>query len=201
VQFTKPFKQKISQGAVTTSFRTWRRPQARVGGQYNIPPFGSIEVTSVARVSARSISRAQARKAGFDDVDSMLGYLKARPADELYRVDFRYLGASAVKVPDRARRKLSDLEALEERLQKTDARSSRGPWAFATLQLIATRPGVRAPDLAESLGFETAPFKANVRKLKALGLTESLEVGYRLSPLGKQLVSWLRRKPARRSPR
>jgi hypothetical protein len=28
------------------------------------------------------------------------------------------------------------------------------------------------------------PFKLNVRKLKALGLTESLEIGYRLSPRG-----------------
>jgi hypothetical protein len=28
-------------------------------------------------------------------------------------------------------------------------------------------------------------FKTNVRKLKELGLTESLEVGYRLSPRGK----------------
>jgi hypothetical protein len=31
---------------------------------------------------------------------------------------------------------------------------------------------------------ELQPFKLNVRKLKALGLTESLEVGYRLSPRG-----------------
>jgi predicted transcriptional regulator len=31
-------------------------------------------------------------------------------------------------------------------------------------------------------------FKANVRKLKALGLTESLEVGYRLSPRGEAVL-------------
>ena len=36
------------------------------------------------------------------------------------------------------------------------------------------------------------PFKLNVRKLKALGLTESLEVGYRLSPRGKSLLHRLR---------
>jgi hypothetical protein len=31
---------------------------------------------------------------------------------------------------------------------------------------------------------ETGRFKAHVRRLKALGLTESLDIGYRLSPRG-----------------
>jgi hypothetical protein len=44
---------------------------------------------------------------------------------------------------------------------------------------------VRAPDLAASLGRETLPFERDVRKLKELGLTESLEVRYRLSPRGR----------------
>ena len=65
------------------------------------------------------------------------------------------------------------------------------------LGLIADRPGTRAPDLAASLGRETARFKADVRKLKELGLTESLEVGYRLSPRGRAYygysgVAWKR---------
>jgi hypothetical protein len=53
------------------------------------------------------------------------------------------------------------------------------------LELIAENPGVRAPDLAARMGRETLPFKRDVRKLKELGLTESLEVGYRLSPHGR----------------
>ncbi len=53
------------------------------------------------------------------------------------------------------------------------------------LELIAENPGVRAPDLAARMGRETLPFKRDVRKLKELGLTESLEVGYRLSPRGR----------------
>jgi transposase len=36
---------------------------------------------------------------------------------------------------------------------------------------------------------ERHPFKADVRKLKELGLTESLEVGYRLSPRGRALLA------------
>ena len=57
------------------------------------------------------------------------------------------------------------------------------------LELIAARPAVRAPDLAASLGRETQPFKADVRKLKELGLTESLLVGYRLSPRGRSYLA------------
>jgi hypothetical protein len=58
------------------------------------------------------------------------------------------------------------------------------------LRLIGERPGVRAGDLAESLGRERLSFKTDVRKLKALGLTESLAIGYRLSPRGQ---AWLAR--------
>ena len=44
---------------------------------------------------------------------------------------------------------------------------------------------MRAPDLAAQVGRETADFKKDVRKLKELGLTESLDIGYRLSPRGQ----------------
>jgi hypothetical protein len=43
---------------------------------------------------------------------------------------------------------------------------------------------MRAEDLAHSVGREKMPFKLDVRKLKELGLTESLTTGYRLSPRG-----------------
>jgi len=51
--------------------------------------------------------------------------------------------------------------------------------------LIERRPHQRAPDLAEEMGLETQPFKANVRKLKNLGLTLSFNPGYDLAPRGK----------------
>jgi predicted transcriptional regulator len=43
-------------------------------------------------------------------------------------------------------------------------------------------------ELAKALGAERFAFKQDVRKLKELGLTESLEVGYRLSPRGEAVV-------------
>jgi hypothetical protein len=50
--------------------------------------------------------------------------------------------------------------------------------------------GRRAANLAAAFGRDVQPFKADVRKLKNLGLTISLEVGYRLSPRG---AAYLRR--------
>ena len=76
-------------------------------------------------------------------------------------------------------------------MARLDATSRRGPWTERVLELIAVRPAVRAGDLADELGLERLPFKTDVRKLKALGLTESLEVGYRISPRGR---AWLRRR-------
>jgi ribosomal protein S19E (S16A) len=45
--------------------------------------------------------------------------------------------------------------------------------------------------VAPDPGRERHPFKTDVRKLKELGLTESLEVGYRLSPRGQALLERL----------
>ena len=71
-----------------------------------------------------------------------------------------------------------------------DSRSADGAWTARVLDVISSSPAVRAADLAADLGMEKAKFKQRVRKLKTLGLTESLEVGYRLSPRGR--AAWKR---------
>jgi hypothetical protein len=58
-----------------------------------------------------------------------------------------------------------------------------------TLLTIRRRPRVAASRLAKALGRETQPFKADVRKLKRLGLTVSYEVGYDLSPRGRAFLA------------
>ena len=56
------------------------------------------------------------------------------------------------------------------------------------LRLLARHPHVRAEDLAPLVGLEKARFKADVRKLKTLGLTISHSPGYELSPRGSALL-------------
>ena len=82
-----------------------------------------------------------------------------------------------------------ELAALVQRLEAMDRRSRSGPWTLATLRAIEARPGVLAARLATSLGRPRDEFKRDVRKLKVLGLTLSLEIGYRLTPRGEALIS------------
>ena len=76
------------------------------------------------------------------------------------------------------------------RLNATDGRSA-APWTASVLLLIRANPGTRAGDLAPAFGWQTPKFKANVRKLKALGVTQSLEIGYRLTEFGERVAAAL----------
>jgi hypothetical protein len=78
-----------------------------------------------------------------------------------------------------------DRGELDARLARLDKASKRGPWTRQVLELIEAHPEVRAGDLAPHTGQELQDFKLDVRKLKALGLTLSFPVGYRLSPRGE----------------
>jgi DNA-binding MarR family transcriptional regulator len=73
-----------------------------------------------------------------------------------------------------------------------DAASKRGPWTRDVLEQIARQPGVVSTVLAGEMDWDRADFKAHVRRLKELGLTISLEVGYRISPRG---AAYLARQP------
>ena len=69
------------------------------------------------------------------------------------------------------------------------------PWASRYLQLVADQPGIVSRVLAPPVDADVPPFKRRVRQLKELGLTESLEVGYRLSPRGGAVLERLTSDP------
>lgn len=190
MQFTKPFKQRIAAGEITLSLRQWKSPQAKVGGQYNIVPFGAIEVTSVTTTTLTEVSNDDIAACGFDSIDALSTFLNKpdRKQDSLYRVEFRYLGSQRVNQPDRTQLAGQELQQLHNKLERMD----RGTvWTHKAMQLIDQHPGTRAGDLAPLLNLETPLFKRQIRKLKALGLTESLEVGYRLTGRGRQILQFV----------
>jgi hypothetical protein len=172
-------------GTITLAFRR-KQPRARVGARHRTPA-GVIEIESVEEVLSKEIADEEARRAGFADHAAIFKALGGQ--ERVYRVAFHWVGEDP-RIALRERDDLSEEEwtALEQRLARLD---SRGPWTSAVLRLIAERPGVPASELAESLGREMQPFKRDVRKLKELGLTESLERGYRLSPRGRALLERL----------
>jgi hypothetical protein len=104
-----------------------------------------------------------------------------------YRIAFTFVGGPdpRAELASAADLSAADRGELDKRLDRMDRASPHGPWTRDVLRLIAARPAERAGDLAESMGRERLPFKADVRKLKNLGLTISLERGYRLSPRGE----------------
>ncbi len=185
MQFKKAFKAGIAQGEITQSYRVWRQARVKKGGTYNIPPFGAIEVEDVCRVRLSSVRRPDALAAGFADVAALRDYLDVPPSATVWRVRFRYLGKAPVRQPAVGKLDSAGIKDLLRRLEKMDGTE---PWTGEVLALIERYPGRRAGDLAARVGLETPVFKHQVRKLKALGLTESLEVGYRLSPRGRQLL-------------
>jgi hypothetical protein len=183
VQIRRPVLEAIAAGTVTCAFRRWDRPRVRPGGTQRTP-IGVLEFTAVDPVDEADLTADDARAAGFADLTALQ---RAQRGDgQLYRVALRLAGPDP-RVALRAKRRLSKAERAEidARLARMDRASAHGPWTAAVLELIAENPGVRAPDLAARMGRETLPFKRDVRKLKELGLTESIEVGYRLSPRGR----------------
>ena len=118
--------------------------------------------------------------------------LDERAEGALYRIDFGALRPDPrVALREAATMTLTEGEAIRARLGRLDTATADGPWTRRALEAIRDCPGQRAADLCRAVGQERLPFKVNVRKLKALGLTESLEVGYRLSPRGAALLaSW-----------
>jgi hypothetical protein len=179
----------IRRGAVDLAFRRWDRPRLLVGTKMRTA-VGLVEVVSVQRVAAKSITAAEAKRAGAKSRTELLGFLENRPDRPIYRVGLRYAGTDP-RIALRADDALSDAElaALRGRLARLDEASRHGPWTRQALEIIARSPATRAPDLAAELRLETVVFKRDVRKLKELGLTESLDIGYRLSPRGRAVLT------------
>ena len=172
------------------TFRRWKRRQAIEGRRYRTPG-GIVQVDSVTRVAPEAIGDGDARRAGYDSADTLRADLRGKASVPLTRVVFHLVDEPDPRTVLAADDDLEieDVAALDRRLDQMDARAPSGPWTAGVLSAIAANPGLRAGELAASLGRERLSFKADVRKLKELGLTMSLEVGYRLSPRGEAYLA------------
>ena len=183
MQFTKQGSQEILEGRVTVSFRNWKRARAAVGGVYRLRPRGAVRVTGVRAVRLADIAADDLRRAGITSVAAVAELLRLPESATVTRVEFELTAEPAPAQPPAL-----SAEAAAARLRATDRRSA-APWTAAVLALIRAHPATRAGDLVAAMAWETPPFKANVRKLKALGLTQSLETGYCLTELGERVAA------------
>ncbi|TCK27188.1 hypothetical protein [Pseudonocardia endophytica] len=170
----------VAEGRVTHVFRRWKQARVRAGSTV-VTAAGVVEITGVAQVE--TITDDDARGAGASDADAVRTAFRGTDEDPVFRIDLRFVGAdprdalSATLDP-------SEVDTITAKLDRLDRAGSHGAWTRTTLEAVVAHPGLRAADLAALLGRDRDPFKLDVRKLKNLGLTHSLEVGYRISPRG-----------------
>jgi hypothetical protein len=161
----------IAAGTIDLAFRRWERARVKPGSRLRTA-IGVIAIDAVEIVD--DVTDEELRRAGLRARAEALG--DGRPG-RLHRIALHLEGPDP-RIALRAGEPTAD----------DFARLARLPWALDYLRAIAARPGVRAADLAESFGVDKQAFKIRVRRLKELGLTESLETGYRLSPRGEKVL-------------
>ena len=190
--FQKRFHAGLVSGAVRLTFRLWNKPLVKPGGRYRVHPIGVVEVDAIAPVALGRITDAEAQLAGFSSRAELVDFMtpvaktKLTATTPVFRVELRHVGdGDRVSLALEDQLTPADVRNIEARLAKLDAKSR---WTRKVLALIAAHPRVAASKLAPHLKLDTAPFKANVVKLKKLGLTQSFEVGYELSPRGRRFV-------------
>jgi hypothetical protein len=149
-------------------------------------PGGLLAIDAVDLVSETEISEAEARAAGFESREALMNELNRRADGELYRIRFHLAERDPrQELRDSDAFASEELAAIRAKLDRMDRSSANGPWTRQALELIGENPGVVSTALAAKAGRERFSWKADVRKLKAMGLTESLVVGYRLTRRGE----------------
>jgi hypothetical protein len=179
-------REGIFDGSVTVLVRRWRRPQATAGHVYRTAA-GRIAVDAVTVIDPDALTDADAGGAGYPSADALRAALRGDDRDPVYLLRVRPAEGPdpRTELAENADLTPADVAELDRRLDRLDRHGEAGPWTRSVLAAIQAEPGRRAGDLAEAAGRERLAYKADVRKLKALGLTISLPVGYRLSPRGE----------------
>jgi hypothetical protein len=143
-----------------------------------------VEVTSIERVAEPDLTEEDASAAGFADRDALLRWTARKGDGDLHRIGIRLAGPDPrVALRGTERLDAAEIAAITTRLDRMDRAADR-PWTRSVLEQIRRQPGVVSTVLAAEAGEERPAYKLRVRRLKALGLTESLETGYRLSLRG-----------------
>jgi hypothetical protein len=186
--------ERIIAGEVSTVFRVWKRATVKPGGT-QMTKLGILGIDAVDVVTEDEITVNDAANAGYPSKQELIEHLLERTeGTEIYRIKLHFVGEDPRKaLREQAELSGTELEEVIGKLKKLDENSHRGDWTQLYLQMIHDQPNTHAAKLAKQIGLDIPTFKPWVRKLKALGLTESLRPGYRLSPRGVKVLEALQR--------
>lgn len=188
--FTAATLRGLTEGKVDCTYRRWEVVRPKVGSRFTTSA-GVVEVTSITAADEERLTGQDAADAGFDSVAALVKWTSAKGRGDLYRIGIVVVGPDPrVALRDSVKLGHADVSALSAHLDRMD-RAADQPWTRSTLRQIQRLPGAVSTELAAEVGQERRAYKLRVRRLKALGLTESLERGYRLSPRGRAYLAAL----------
>lgn len=198
----------IKEGTITTAYRRWDAPRVKVGGT-QMTSAGVVRFDAVEEVAdVEALTDDDARAAGLKDGATLRVRLQpptpdapgparsprgGKGGDRVFRVTMSFVGADPRLELREVIPRGKALTQLIADVAKLDAGKQSGPWTRQILEWIGSNPGVISTELADLLGRELLPMKSDIRRLKALGLTISLRVGYELSPRGRAYLRALAR--------
>jgi hypothetical protein len=186
--FTAATLRGLTEGRVSCTYRRWEVVRPKVGSRFTTSA-GVVEVTSITRADEQQLTERDAGEAGFDSVADLIKWCRAKVDGDLYRIGIALAGPDPrIELRRTNNLQAADVAALNAKLDRMD-RAAEQPWTRSTLRQISRLPGVVSTELAAEVGQERRAYKLRVRRLKALGLTESLERGYRLSPRGQAYLA------------
>jgi hypothetical protein len=193
--FTAATLRGLNEGRVSCTYRRWDVVRPKVGSRFTTSA-GVVEVTSISRADEQQLTEQDAAEAGFDSVADLIKWCRAKGNGDLYRIGITLAGPDP-RIELRRKDNLdpADVTTLNAKLDRMD-RAAENPWTRNTLRQIQRMPGVVSTELAAEVGQERQAYKIRVRRLKALGLTESLDRGYRLSPRGQGYLAALESSPS-----
>lgn len=91
MEFGRELRQNVLSGDITVTFRLWQRPKVKPGGLYRVGD-GKIEVDTVELIPFSAINKADIRRAGETDIESLRSRAAhAGPINDdtlLYRIEF-----------------------------------------------------------------------------------------------------------------
>lgn len=186
--FKSTMLHRIEAGDVTVAFRNWTRPTVKVGGRLRTQ-IGELAIDEVEAVAPGDIGEADAKRAGYASLADLRADLMRRGGGTIFRIGFRLAGPDPrLALRDQITLSDTDRRGILAGLDRIDRAVGQEGWSVRVLGLIAEAEGSPAQDLAGRLGMEKLALKSRVRQLKELGLTESLPVGYRLTPRARSYL-------------
>lgn len=173
--------ERIIAGEISVVFRVWKRPTVKTGGTLKTRK-GVLSIIKVEQIDRSKVSAKDIKNAGLTSREELC---EIDREGDFYKITVAHAGED----PRIALRQNVDKKELENVCDKL---RNMGQWTTQFLQMIHDQPNVHAQILADSIELEKLKFKAKVRRLKTLGLTESLRPGYKLSLRGEKVLKMLK---------